>query len=1155
MIRFYEKSLIIHMNTYFQIIQDSAHRIRIVFARTLFVSFLFVVPCMARAQTSQMWFSLQKSDLRSGTSSATVNTNGTLITTNYATGCTYIRGYTSKDLNFNAASEYDMGTSANGTSSDVDAMRLLTSFDLTPVMNAMGDQAYSITAVNLILTCRTTGQGWSSSMSLYTTTPFAETTATWNNPGSGAPAGGTLETLLQSQSIAGSTMQYPSNVVWNSAALLTAVQDAINNPTNNIVYFLGKRGTEGDDGHFARYVTDENTDPTYGGVDGRPELQVQVTIYSNTPLVSVSAPDPDANESGTNTGMFTITRSIITTNDLTVYYHLSGSATAGTDYQLNPALSGSVVLPAGVTSTNIIVQPLDVGVIEDNKTVTMTLIHDPNDSSTYGISAGSATVTIMADNIAGVYVQYLFGGTFSPTIFGSGVDATPVASNPIWGFSAVEYLTPPDAGFINGNNTTNNETGALTQDYGSFTLTPQPTNGIVLTNLELSAYYDAIHSLDANAASATVFVRSSLDDYSNDLGSVTLTADNLGGGWDTLDFPLGTAFSNLTSSVTFRIYVYDDMTNAGTSGGVRIDNLFVRGYPAVLPAGVQKVSISATSPNAAKPSTPGAFTVTRYGSTSDPLTVNYSIGGTASNGVDYVQLSGQVTFGAGEAYATIPVTPIDDPVIKGTETVVLTLLPDPGYTLLSPSTATVTIADNPNDPTQSSVVASDDNAYERNPLLTGAFTITRLGDTNSDTTVNFSFGGTATLGVDYLASATNSVTIPAGQLNKTVTIIPMNNTLMDGTKMVNLTLQPSSDYDLFVNTNATVYVYQTSTYDEDLSSGSVLWSDKFDSGSSSNNYSLTWEAANGLPDYLADFAFDYGAAGIPFAPGSTNGIGLKMTANKNDDVASAAAVNVYPIGQSFSNNFALRFDLYLNYDPAGTNGEMALFGLGQQDTTTNCNWNNASPLSASGQGVWVALEINDQDSPSVQMWALTNNASTPAEVIWNIQTNLAVIFNSPPFGVPGAMGNPYNSTNKTWVAVELSQVAGVITLKLDGAVALTYTNNNMFYTNGDVFLGYNDQYPSIGSAQGYAIFDNVRVVQVTTAPVIITQIKVNNGLVTVNFTGDATDTPSSFQLQSSGSVNGPYADDNSAVISGTGGVFQASSTVSGTMRFYRIRRN
>jgi len=84
--------------------------------------------------------------------------------------------------------------------------------------------------------------------------------------------------------------------------------------------------------------------------------------------------------------------------------------------------------------------------------------------------------------------------------------------------------------------------------------------------------------------------------------------------------------------------------------------------------------------------------------------VSYRIGGTASNGVDYATLPGFVTIPAGERAARIVVTPIDDKLAEGAETVVLSLIippsplavinPPPPYVIGFPGRAAALIADN-----------------------------------------------------------------------------------------------------------------------------------------------------------------------------------------------------------------------------------------------------------------------------------------------------------------------------------------------------------------------------------------------------------------------------------------------------------------------------
>lgn len=70
------------------------------------------------------------------------------------------------------------------------------------------------------------------------------------------------------------------------------------------------------------------------------------------------------------------------------------------------------------------------------------------------------------------------------------------------------------------------------------------------------------------------------------------------------------------------------------------------------------------------------FTVHRFGLASNDLTVNYSIGGTASNGVDYFALPGYVDIPAGYNRALIPIVPIDHGASAAPKTVILTLQKD-----------------------------------------------------------------------------------------------------------------------------------------------------------------------------------------------------------------------------------------------------------------------------------------------------------------------------------------------------------------------------------------------------------------------------------------------------------------------------------------------
>ena len=91
------------------------------------------------------------------------------------------------------------------------------------------------------------------------------------------------------------------------------------------------------------------------------------------------------------------------------------------------------------------------------------------------------------------------------------------------------------------------------------------------------------------------------------------------------------------------------------------------------------------------------FTVNRFGAASSNLTVPYSIGGTASNGIDYATLPGTVTISAGASSTLISIVPIDNGPAPA-KTVVLSLTADanaqPSYLVGVPSRAEALIVEN-----------------------------------------------------------------------------------------------------------------------------------------------------------------------------------------------------------------------------------------------------------------------------------------------------------------------------------------------------------------------------------------------------------------------------------------------------------------------------
>ncbi len=105
------------------------------------------------------------------------------------------------------------------------------------------------------------------------------------------------------------------------------------------------------------------------------------------------------------------------------------------------------------------------------------------------------------------------------------------------------------------------------------------------------------------------------------------------------------------------------------------------------------VSIVAADPAASElPGDTGKFQIWRIGDLSVPLTVKYTVSGTAVPASDYSRLSGTATILAGRARAAILVKPKADGVREAAETVVVTLSQAAGYVVGLPASATVVIS-------------------------------------------------------------------------------------------------------------------------------------------------------------------------------------------------------------------------------------------------------------------------------------------------------------------------------------------------------------------------------------------------------------------------------------------------------------------------------
>ncbi len=444
------------------------------------------------------------------------------------------------------------------------------------------------------------------------------------------------------------------------------------------------------------------------------------------------------------------------------------------------------------------------------------------------------------------------------------------------------------------------------------------------------------------------------------------------------------------------------------------------------------------------------------------------------------------------------------------------------------------------------------------------FRITRLGDLNAASfNANLSFSGAATSGTDFYADTPGA--FDPGVQAQEFKIYPVEDTSFEGneTVTVNIAAAGGGQYTIGSPGSASITLVDATS-----PPATVLFSESFTTPASANNWNVFFAASTNdfTPDYSAEFGFDYSAQGIPPAPhGNGDTFGLFLTVNK-DAVGSAAAVNLYPIGQNFSGNFALRFDMFISVVvPNAVSTEYVLFGVNHSGTKTNWFRSGAGgvpagwtfdgvfySIQADGAGI-IAGNVSGGDYINYSSPTTTNNNPTALSA-GRRATTLTNEFKVPPnsvLGVPGVNTSLANAT-PLWADVELSQIGKILTLKVNNTHIFSYSNATA-YASGNVMIGYCDPFESIGLNTSYVVFDNVRVVRL--AGISIDPVSLQNAGANVqfDFTLDLNDVPSSFQVQSAAAVTGTYSNASATIVQLAPGTYRATVPKSGDARYYRVR--
>jgi|GEM_PF-3455658 len=491
-------------------------------------------------------------------------------------------------------------------------------------------------------------------------------------------------------------------------------------------------------------------------------------FVQNPPALTIQARTATSFEDGSGDGVFLVSRDGPTTQPLTVHLRIGGSATNGVDYL---TIGNEVQIPAGSSSVEVKVKPINDTEIEADEVVTIG-IGDVAINTIFDKTLASVSIK---DNDTVVQVE---------TIDANGSEA---GSHPmVFRISRngnlrsqliVDYAINNSAAFSTVNSSGTTKLG----------------DGSVRT----------ISSADATAGS----------DFAALPGSVTFQLGETA--------KLISVVPNDDSLVEGRENVTINLLRGPLyTIGIRTASGFIEDNDEPLPV----VQVAASARGSEAGLRPVVFRFERTGNVANTLTVAYAVNRSpslttitdgssntiiigesvtpATSGVDFNTPSGSVTFPAGQSSVTLNITPIDDTNIETAESVLVTLLSSPSYTIGASRSATGFIDDNDQPaaappPTVSISVVQD--TVDEDGSSNGSINVSRTGPTAQPLTVSYSINdplnnvaNPATNGVDF-QSLSGQIVIPSGTNTATITVRAIDDNVQEPEERVVIALKSPTD--------------------------------------------------------------------------------------------------------------------------------------------------------------------------------------------------------------------------------------------------------------------------------------------------------------------------------------------------------------------------
>ena len=613
-----------------------------------------------------------------------------------------------------------------------------------------------------------------------------------------------------------------------------------------------------------------------------------ITDNDNAPVVDFNVTSSSGVESVSSAGL-TVDLSAASNQNVTVDYAVTGTATgSGTDYTL---ANGTLTISAGATSGTITIAGIiDDSLDEANETVTITLSNPSNatlgsdDVHTYtitdndsapvvdfnatssngseSVSSKALTVDLSAASSQNVTVNYAVTGTAT----GSGTDYT-LANGTLTINAGATSGTITIAGIVDDSLDEANETVILTlSSPNNATLGSDSVHTYTIDDNDDAPVVD-FNTTSSNGAESTSSKAITVDLSAVSAKTVTvnyaLTGTATGSG---TDYTLGSGTLTInagssSSTITIASIVDDSIDEADETVVLTLSNPSnatvgsdsVHTYTITDNDNTPTIDFNTTASSGAESISSKAITVDLSGPSSEIVTVDYAVTGTATgSGTDYTLLNGTLSIAAGNTTGTITIANIvDDSADEPDETVIVTLSSPSNANLGGDKVHTYTIADDDGLPTVDFNTASSSGAED---ISSVALTVDLSAASSNDVTVNYAVTGTATgSGTDYTL-ANGTLTISAGSTSGTITIAGIvDDELDEANETVIITLSNPNNA---VLGNDSVHTY---TINDNDGTPAVEFSTSSSSGSESVG---TRSISVGIPFAAStEIQVDYGVTG------------------------------------------------------------------------------------------------------------------------------------------------------------------------------------------------------------------------------------------------------------------------------------------------------